>query len=250
MSGFTTTGATVTTEISFEQHSHAVLMWRQLTQWLGGMGIIVLMVAILPQLAVNGAELMKSEAPGPGFKAHPADRPDRAGPLDHLRRIHGGPHRDPCSASGSRARAGDEPVQRDRARLLDAADWRVLAASGEHRGVQPRRPVGVRPVHGHRGRELRAVLVRAPRRSDADVQEHRVPHVPRAGDRIDSRSRGRPVLRRGARDGDRRRHHRGRRGERAQTGGLSDRVADELDRVRDRRLRGVGHPDQVLPPCS
>ncbi len=68
MSGFTTTGATVTAEISFEQHSHAVLLWRQLTQWLGGMGIIVLMVAILPQLAVNGAELMKSEAPGPGLQ--------------------------------------------------------------------------------------------------------------------------------------------------------------------------------------
>ena len=68
MSGFTTTGATATAEISFERHSHAVLMWRQLTQWLGGMGIIVLMVAILPQLAVNGAELMKSEAPGPGLQ--------------------------------------------------------------------------------------------------------------------------------------------------------------------------------------
>ena len=68
MSGFTTTGATATEVISFERHSHAVLMWRQLTQWLGGMGIIVLMIAILPQLAVNGAELMKSEAPGPGLQ--------------------------------------------------------------------------------------------------------------------------------------------------------------------------------------
>ncbi len=68
MSGFTTTGATVTAEISFEQHSHAVLMWRQLTQWLGGMGIIVLMIAILPQLAVNGAQLMQSEAPGPSLQ--------------------------------------------------------------------------------------------------------------------------------------------------------------------------------------
>ena len=68
MSGFTTTGATATAEISLERHSHAVLMWRQLTQWLGGMGIIVLMIAILPQLAVNGAELMKSEAPGPGLQ--------------------------------------------------------------------------------------------------------------------------------------------------------------------------------------
>mgnify|MGYP000041246899 FL=1 len=50
-SGFTTTGATVLGEISFERHSHALLMYRQLTQWLGGMGIIVLMVAILPELA-------------------------------------------------------------------------------------------------------------------------------------------------------------------------------------------------------
>ena len=65
MSGFTTTGATVMGEISLERHSHAVLMWRQLTQWLGGMGIIVLMIAILPEVAVNGAQLMASEAPGP-----------------------------------------------------------------------------------------------------------------------------------------------------------------------------------------
>ncbi|MDL5360514.1 TrkH family potassium uptake protein [Halalkalicoccus sp. NIPERK01] len=65
MSGFTTTGATVMGEISVERHSHAVMMWRQLTQWLGGMGIIVLMIAILPELAVNGAQLMGSESPGP-----------------------------------------------------------------------------------------------------------------------------------------------------------------------------------------
>ncbi|MDY6780112.1 MAG: potassium transporter TrkG, partial [Halobacteria archaeon] len=64
-SGFTTTGATVMRDISVGAHSHAVMMWRQLTQWLGGMGIIVLMVAILPELGVNGAQLMKSEAPGP-----------------------------------------------------------------------------------------------------------------------------------------------------------------------------------------
>ena len=65
MSGFTTTGATVMGEISLERHSHALLMWRQLTQWLGGMGIIVLMIAILPELAVNGAQLIRAEAPGP-----------------------------------------------------------------------------------------------------------------------------------------------------------------------------------------
>ena len=65
MSGFTTTGATVLGEISTDRHSHALLLWRQLTQWLGGMGIIVLMIAILPEVAVNGAQLMESEAPGP-----------------------------------------------------------------------------------------------------------------------------------------------------------------------------------------
>jgi trk system potassium uptake protein TrkH len=68
MSGFTTTGATVMGEISTDRHSHAIMMWRQITQWLGGMGIIVLMVAILPELAVNGAQLMKAEAPGPDLQ--------------------------------------------------------------------------------------------------------------------------------------------------------------------------------------
>ncbi len=65
VSGFTTTGATVLGEISFDRHSHAILIWRQLSQWLGGMGIIVLMVAIFPEVAVNGAQLIESEAPGP-----------------------------------------------------------------------------------------------------------------------------------------------------------------------------------------
>jgi len=64
MSGFTTTGATVLGEISVERHGHAMLLWRQLTQWLGGMGILVLMVAILPELSVGGAQIINQEAPG------------------------------------------------------------------------------------------------------------------------------------------------------------------------------------------
>jgi trk system potassium uptake protein TrkH len=68
MSGFTTTGATVMGNISTDQHSHALLIWRQLTQWLGGMGIVVLAVAILPKLSVGGAQLMEAEAPGPGIE--------------------------------------------------------------------------------------------------------------------------------------------------------------------------------------
>ena len=68
MSGFTTTGATVLGEISFDAHTRGIMLWRQLTQWLGGMGILVLMVAILPQLSVGGAQLMDAEAPGPGIE--------------------------------------------------------------------------------------------------------------------------------------------------------------------------------------
>ena len=63
MSGFTTTGASVLTDI--EGLSHSVAMWRQFTQWLGGMGIIVLALAVLPRLRVGGRQLMESEVPGP-----------------------------------------------------------------------------------------------------------------------------------------------------------------------------------------
>jgi len=68
MSGFTTTGSTVMGSISFERHSRALMMWRQETQWLGGMGIVVLAIAILPELSVGGAQLMDAEAPGPGIE--------------------------------------------------------------------------------------------------------------------------------------------------------------------------------------
>jgi len=68
MSGFTTTGATVMEDISFDTHSRAVMMWRQTTQWLGGMGIIVLGVAILSRLSVGGAQLMEAETPGQGIE--------------------------------------------------------------------------------------------------------------------------------------------------------------------------------------
>jgi trk system potassium uptake protein TrkH len=68
MSGFTTTGATVVGNLSFESHTRSIMLWRQLTQWLGGMGIVVLAVAILPELSVGGAQLMDAEAPGPGIE--------------------------------------------------------------------------------------------------------------------------------------------------------------------------------------
>lgn len=63
MSGMTTTGASILTDIPALDHS--IAMWRQFSQWLGGMGIIVLALAVLPRLRIGGRELMESELPGP-----------------------------------------------------------------------------------------------------------------------------------------------------------------------------------------
>ena len=60
MSGVTTTGAT--TLVDFDRHSRSILMWRQMIQWLGGLGILVIATAILSELGVGGAQLMETEA--------------------------------------------------------------------------------------------------------------------------------------------------------------------------------------------
>jgi len=62
VSGFTTTGATVITDI--EAMPSSMLLWRSLTQWIGGMGIVVLMIAIMPLLGVGGMQLFNAESPG------------------------------------------------------------------------------------------------------------------------------------------------------------------------------------------
>jgi len=70
MSGFTTTGSTILPVI--ENCSKSLLFWRSFTQWLGGMGIIVLFLAILPKLAVAGRDLFRAEVPDPiGDKLRP-----------------------------------------------------------------------------------------------------------------------------------------------------------------------------------
>ena len=61
--GFSTTGASVVPDPAVL--SHSILFWRSLTQWLGGMGIIVLGIAILPLLGVGGVQLARAESPGP-----------------------------------------------------------------------------------------------------------------------------------------------------------------------------------------
>ena len=74
MSGLTTTGATIlgSSTILIEELSHGLLFWRSFTQFIGGMGIIVLAVAILPLLGIGGMQLFAAEAPGPSAdKLHP-----------------------------------------------------------------------------------------------------------------------------------------------------------------------------------
>ncbi len=70
MSGYTTTGATILNDV--EVIPKGVLFWRSITHWIGGMGIIVLAIAILPLLGIGGMQLFAAEAPGPGGdKLHP-----------------------------------------------------------------------------------------------------------------------------------------------------------------------------------
>jgi trk system potassium uptake protein TrkH len=63
MSGFTTTGATVISNVEILPKS--ILLWRAFIQWIGGMGIIVLAVAVLPALSIGGMQMFDAEAPGP-----------------------------------------------------------------------------------------------------------------------------------------------------------------------------------------
>lgn len=70
MSGYTTTGASILDDI--ESLPKGILFWRSLTHWIGGMGIIVLAIAILPLLGIGGMQLFAAEAPGPNAdKLHP-----------------------------------------------------------------------------------------------------------------------------------------------------------------------------------
>ncbi len=63
MSGFSTTGGSILVRV--EELPNSLLLWRQFTQWLGGIGIIVLALAVLPRLRVGGRQLLEHEMPGP-----------------------------------------------------------------------------------------------------------------------------------------------------------------------------------------
>lgn len=63
MSGLTTTGATILRD--FSRYSEGLFLWRSMTQWFGGMGVIALFIAVLPKLGIAGRQLFFAEAPGP-----------------------------------------------------------------------------------------------------------------------------------------------------------------------------------------
>ncbi len=65
VSGFTTTGATVT--VNFDPYMHGIFFWRATTHWIGGMGVLVLTLALLPKLTGRTAHLVKAESPGPSL---------------------------------------------------------------------------------------------------------------------------------------------------------------------------------------
>ncbi len=70
ISGYTTTGASILNDI--ESMQKGILFWRSTTHWIGGMGIIVLTIAVLPLLGIGGMQLFAAEAPGPSAdKLHP-----------------------------------------------------------------------------------------------------------------------------------------------------------------------------------
>ena len=77
-SGFTTTGATILSAV--EHLPPSVLLWRSLTQWMGGMGVLVLFLAVMPKTGDGAVFLMRAESPGP-IKSKLVPKPDGENPL-------------------------------------------------------------------------------------------------------------------------------------------------------------------------
>ncbi len=110
MSGFTTTGASILEDI--ESVPRALLLWRSTTHWLGGMGIIVLSVAVLPLLGIRGGQLVKAEAPWPTVdKITPKNYRDRQDTLAGISRSDSVTGRTPALRRPGSLRFGDSHVR-------------------------------------------------------------------------------------------------------------------------------------------
>ena len=158
VSGFTATGATLVAKI--EELERSMLFWRQLSHWLGGMGIIVLAVAILPRLRIGGRQLLQSELAGPTEIEQLGDtiRADRAPAVAALRR--------PDADRDPRARLPelDEPrpradvLRRRRPGAVGRRARRLLHAHDLDRRVRADHAVPDPRLHGHRGDQLPAAV--------------------------------------------------------------------------------------------
>ncbi len=137
VSGFTTTGATVTADI--EATSRGLLFWRSLTQWMGGMGVIVLVVAVLPTVGSGGMSLMQAEAPGPtGERLTPRVR-------ETARRLWGVYIGLTVVLAAGLCRRRDERVRRGEPQLHDRVDRRASRRTRRRSGTSsPRRSSGSR----------------------------------------------------------------------------------------------------------
>ena len=180
MSGFTTTGASVVTDFSALNRSLGI--WRQYTQWLGGLAVLVLAIAVLPRLRVGGRQLMESELPGTEITALAERIRSTARKLWLL--YAGLTVLETLALAiplGGRDRRRDDAVPGAGVRLLDDADRRLLDPAGIGPGALGRGAVDPRALHGRRRRELRAHVPRARPPSPARARARRgVPPVRRA----------------------------------------------------------------------
>ena len=158
VSGFTATGATVLVDV--EALDRSLLLWRQLTQWLGGMGIVVLAIAVLPKLRVGGRQLLQSELAGPtelrATRGH--DPRDGPAPLGALRRPD---HRDGARARRDRlerSRRRHGCLRRDLARVHGNRDRRLLDPQRLAGRLRPRGAVGRGRLPRGRRRQLPAAV--------------------------------------------------------------------------------------------
>ena len=171
ISGFTTTGATVTPDI--EATSKGLLFWRSTTQWMGGMGVIVLVVAVLPTVGSGGMSLLAAEAPGPtGERLTPRVR-------ETARRLWAVYVGFTIVLAGALRTGRHERLRRRVPQLHDGVDRWVLAVPGLDRSVRLRHDrVDLHRRDAARRRQFHALLPSAQARPEAAVAVVGVQGVP------------------------------------------------------------------------
>ena len=155
MSGFSTTGGSIVVRV--EELPYSIAIWRQFTQWVGGIGIIVLALAVLPRLRVGGRQLLEHEMPGPEIETLSTRIRDTAQRVWILYiALTAAPVPDPARARPVRGRRRDDAVPGVRARADDDSDRGLLDEGELDRGLRRGDPVGDRALHDPRRDQLRA----------------------------------------------------------------------------------------------